>query len=435
MSLQNLNLIFDISVLAWSVKNNKAKTGVFRVVENLLFQFLKDPEINLYLTSSHGNIIDLRLYFKNENICISEDKLLIPKNANLFRDKMFLALNWTITKIERKNFPKVSKYLLNIYKFILSPFLFLIGLNSYLYQISNSYLNKNFIYHSPYLPLPNYITKSNISKVITIHDVVPLIYPDYFVGNKDHVVWKIIRDLNDDIKILTMSKYNKTDILKIKPDLFDSQIFITPWGATKSFYPITHSSSVTSLLEKYSLSPNKYILTVSTLEPRKNLKTVILSFVEFCKVEINFDIKLVIVGGKGWGISLDDLQSLYSENLADRILFLGFVSNEELNKIYSGAISFIFLSYYEGFGLPVLEAMQTGLPVICSNSSSLPEVVGDAGMLVDPDDIPMIVSKLSKLLKNKKLRETYKAKSIIQAKKFNWETTTYLTKIAYKSDL
>jgi glycosyltransferase involved in cell wall biosynthesis len=105
------------------------------------------------------------------------------------------------------------------------------------------------------------------------------------------------------------------------------------------------------------------------------------------------------------------------------------------NRCQLPAISFIFLSYYEGFGLPVLEAMQTGLPVICSNSSSLPEVVGDAGILVDPDDIPMIVSKLSKLLKNKKLRETYKAKSIIQAKKFNWETTTYLTKIAYKADL
>lgn len=176
-----MNLIFDISVLAWSIRSNKAKTGIFRVIENLFFQFLKDPEINLYLTSIHGNIEDLKVYLKKENIQISNDHLLIPKKPTKLKDKVFQIYLWTYGIIDKKGYPRLSKFLIIFHNLFVKFPLSFIGLRNYFYPIPEKYLSKTFTFHSTFLPIPKYIQNSKIHKVITIYDLISILHPEFFL--------------------------------------------------------------------------------------------------------------------------------------------------------------------------------------------------------------------------------------------------------------
>ncbi|MGE8720176.1 glycosyltransferase family 4 protein [Leptospira terpstrae] len=426
-----MNLIFDISVLAWSIRSNKAKTGIFRVIENLFFQFLKDPEINLYITSIHGNVADLNVYLKKENIQIPNDHLLIPQKPTKLKDKVFQIYLWTYGIIDKKEYPRLSKFLLIFHNLFVKFPLSFIGLRDYFYPIPEKYLSESFTFHSTFLPIPKYIQNSKIHKVITIYDLISLLHPEFFFGNQDKVVWKIIRDITTDTKVITISEHSKIDLLKANIGLNDHQIFVTPLASAKHFYRVSSNDKLASDLRMFHLIPGDYVLSVSTLEPRKNLKSTIHSFLQLIDLDSNPNLKLVLLGGKGWGENLDDIFSPYSESMKKRVVFLGFVPDESLASIYSGAKFFVYLSFYEGFGLPPLEAMQCGIPVLVSNNSSLPEVVGDAGLYADPYDLNSIKSGMKRLLNDAELRKSLSVAAEKRAKSFTWETTAKLTKEAY----
>ncbi len=163
--------------------------------------------------------------------------------------------------------------------------------------------------------------------------------------------------------------------------------------------------------------PNKFILGVGTLEPRKNLISLIRAFNKIS--HNNKSVHLVIAGGEGW-----KFKEIYKEAGDNpKIHFLGYVSQNELLALYNRAMMFVFPSLYEGFGIPPLEAMQCACPVISSNTSSLPEVVGKAALLVDPNSIDDIAEKIEMLIKNPELRSELERSSVYQAKKFSWSAT------------
>ncbi|MEL7571130.1 MAG: glycosyltransferase family 1 protein [Eubacteriaceae bacterium] len=173
-----------------------------------------------------------------------------------------------------------------------------------------------------------------------------------------------------------------------------------------------------------------YILTVSQISPRKNLDTLINAFA-LLKKNPSFLHKLVIVGNNGWLYS-----SIYEivkrEGLANEVIFTGVIPDNDLIAIYNMADLFIFPSLYEGFGLPVLEAMSCGLPVICSNTSSLPEVVGNAGILFPPKDIYSLVNAVLGLLENPWLYKDLRERGLIKASEYSWEfTAKQIIKIFY----
>ncbi|TGL90245.1 glycosyltransferase family 1 protein [Leptospira congkakensis] len=425
-----MKLIFDVSVLAWSVRSNKAKTGIFRVIENLLFQLLRDKEIELYLSSIHGNILDLKTYLKNSNIQISDDRLLVSKSANRFKDKLFQIYFWLYQQLDLKNYPRVSAVLLFLYSFS-RFFLSLIGLYGYFYPIPKRFLTDSFVFHSTFLPIPKYIQTSKINKVVTIYDLISIKYPEFFVGNKDDVVWKLIRDINPETKIITISDYSKKDLLSAELGLLDHQITVTPLAASKFFYQVESKDQLSKDLNQFHLSFGEYILSVATLEPRKNLKSTIRAFLQLPSLKSNSNLKLVLLGGKGWGENFEDIAGEFPALFQERILFLGFVPDEQLSSIYSGAKFFVYLSFYEGFGLPPLEAMQCGLPVLVSNVSSLPEVVGEAGLYANPYDLNSIIAGMENLLNDNDLRSSFSRRALERAKLFTWERTAKLTKETY----
>jgi glycosyltransferase involved in cell wall biosynthesis len=264
----------------------------------------------------------------------------------------------------------------------------------------------------------------SIRKLQVIHDLTPILFPHMFQKN-----WSLERagwnNITPEVCVLTDSKCTKIDLLHHFPDISESQVTVIPLGADEHFRPCTDKAKIESVLKKYDLPENTiYILSVATLEIRKNFDHVMRSFSVFIEKygEQFHNLKLILTGKKGW---LDKkIQTAYnqlSQKVKKRIIFTGYVDDIDLPFLYNGASCFCYMSLYEGFGLPPLEAMQSGTPVITSNTSSLPEVVGDAGIMLDPHDVDGLANTFMRVLADENLRKEMITKGLEQAKKFSWD--------------
>lgn len=421
-----MKVIFDISVLGWSIRDVRAKTGIFRVIENLLFHFIKDSEIDLYISAIHGNYSDVREYLSKENLMIDTDHMFFPKYQSVRLDNLFQRLNsieYGLTKIRPNYSNLLILYLFKILKFFVD-FLFF----EYRKSIPKKNRTKDYIFHSPFLPVPSYLTNSEIWTIVSIYDLIPVLYPEYFMGDDNHLIQKLVRTLHSKTRVLTISEHSRKDIISVVPAK-SSQTYLSYLAANKVFRKRQLDTEMLKILNKYGLEHSGYFVSVSTLEPRKNLKMIIESFLSLENDSDN--IKLVLVGAEGWGPSFDELRTKFGNGFDSKIKFLGFVPDSDLSYIYGGALFFVYMSFYEGFGLPPLEAMQCGLPVLCSNSSSLPEVIGDAGILVSPNDHQALMKNMALLISDYKIREELSLKSLRRAEFFTWEKTAKMVKEVY----
>ena len=253
--------------------------------------------------------------------------------------------------------------------------------------------------------------------VTTIHDLTPIKFPQAFekeaiVSFKRNLHWA----KRQAAFIIVDSKATEKDLIK---EGFDKgKIKVVYLGVSKKFKQIKDKKEIEKIKKKYGIKGD-YILSVGTLEPRKNIGRVIKSFSQLA----TRNSQLVLVGKQGWG---NQSKSQIS-NLKSQITFTGFVPDNDLPALYSGAKVFVYPSLYEGFGLPVLESMACGCPVITSNISSLPEIAGNAALLINPKNTKEIKKAMEKLLTNEKLRKKLIRKGLTQAKKFSWNKTTHQT--------
>ena len=240
--------------------------------------------------------------------------------------------------------------------------------------------------------------------VSTIHDLAEFVVPEKYSPKQAFIRRQIVKhQVKASNHIMTVSQYSKDDIC--------SRFHIKPESITVVY------NSVEAPDIKYFQKPEKYFLYVSEIERAKNLATLIKAY-SILPDEIKAEYKLYVVGKKG--NDYDNVISLINKNqIKDRVQFFGFVSDEELGKLYAHAYCFIFPSVFEGFGLPVLEAMAKATPVICSNSSSIPEVGGDAVLTFDPYDERMLSGQIVKLVKEDGLRDSMVHEGIERAKLFN----------------
>lgn len=209
--------------------------------------------------------------------------------------------------------------------------------------------------------------------------------------------------------IFTISQASKNDIIKIYK-VREDKVIVTYPGIKNQ------KSNMNEIKKKYEIEGD-YVLFVGTLQPRKNIVRLIEAF-----SRLKNDIKLVVVGKKGW-LYGDILEAPKKFNIENRVKFLDFVPDEDLPSFYKNAVCFVLPSLYEGFGLPVLEAMKYGCPVVTSNVSSLPEVGGDAALYVNPLDVNDIAKNIELIINNEKLRKELIEKGLMQVKKFSWEKT------------
>jgi glycosyltransferase involved in cell wall biosynthesis len=264
--------------------------------------------------------------------------------------------------------------------------------------------------------------------VLNLYDLTFLRYPQYVTAVVRTYRQRVQQCLEWTDLIITSAESSKQEIiefLKIPED----KIWVTPLASRYS-----HSAPEKKHDPKpSSLSDAPYILFVSTLEPRKNVRTLIKAF-NILKTSRKLDHQLVLVGQKGWqfGPIFDAIQA---SPWRDHIHHLGYLSDREVAACYSHADVFAYPSIYEGFGLPVLEAMTLGCPVVTSNTSSLPEVAGDAALLVTPTDAEELAAALERVIMDRSLRESLIEKGYRQASQFSWTRTAKLTLDAYRSIL
>ena len=283
------------------------------------------------------------------------------------------------------------------------------------------------------LHCPDYLIPPTLNKniVLTIHDLAFIRFPEF---NFDWFIKKYTGEVKKNAqiskKIIADSKSTKNDIVrffKIDP----AKVEVVYLAAANLFKKLLEKEKDISVLKKYKIN-KKYILSVGTIEPRKNFITLIKAF-NLIKHNIsNFDYKLVIAGQTGWKSEAtyeEKEKSPYRED----ILFTGRVPDQDLVQIYNQAELFVYPSLFEGFGLPPLEAMSCGLPVIASDTSSLKEVIGDAGILVTAGDESKLKKQILHVLENEEIKEELKGKSLIRAKKFSWEETARKTLEIYHS--
>lgn len=210
------------------------------------------------------------------------------------------------------------------------------------------------------------------------------------------------------------------------------RVFVTPLAASPELYfPEPDEAVIQEVKEKFNIPDGRYFLTLATVEKRKNLRMSMDCFREILKEPGCEDLSFVLVGTRGWKVKelLEEIDN--DPILQNRVVFTGFIPDQYLSAIYSGAEAFLYPSLYEGFGLPPLEAMQCGLPVIASNTSSLPEVVGDSGILVDPQDKDQICQAMMTLLEDRAMRADYVQKGLARAAGFSWQRCAEQTVSGY----
>jgi glycosyltransferase involved in cell wall biosynthesis len=211
--------------------------------------------------------------------------------------------------------------------------------------------------------------------------------------------------------------------------------FVTPLAAASHFYYVSDPIQILKVRHKYQIPEGKYFLSLAThLAPHKNLDYLIRCFKKLIFEHPYLDIYLVLAGSKRNSLELDiNTDGCNNPQLDSKIIYTGYIVDDDLSALYSGASAFVFPSLYEGFGLPPLEAMQCGTPVITSNVTSLPEVVGDAGIMINPHDEDQLCHAMLKILKNPELAQDFRSMGLSRAKEFSWSRCAANTVEVYKT--
>lgn len=272
----------------------------------------------------------------------------------------------------------------------------------------------------------------HIPWLVTVYDLSFKLFPQSFnPANRIYLTWAVRDAVRRADRIIAISESTKRDLVA----LFGAdplKISVVHAGVDSSFSPAVEQDGLQRLISRYSLT-QPIVLFVGTIEPRKNLVHLIKAF-KLAKLSGNLPHRLVLVGARGWMDAEVD-QVIAQEHLTDSVQFTGFVPPDELPYWYHAAQVFVYPSLYEGFGLPILEAMASGVPVIGSNVSSIPEVVGDAGFLVPPKDEQALADAIVRLAKDEDQRREFAKRGLKRSSSFTWEHTANRTVEVYRTML
>lgn len=272
------------------------------------------------------------------------------------------------------------------------------------------------IYHSPDFALPP--LSKRVRKVVTVHDLAFLEHPEYAVPSLAAYLKKVVPEAVAAADVVATVSHEVGRTLKEHFQTPDEKLTVVPNGINAHFRRISDPVLLNATRYKFGLK-QPLVLGVGTLEPRKNHKGLIKAFYEAQKKK-NGPAMLAIAGGEGW--LYEETRELVARlKIGHKVRFLGRVSDFELVTLYSLADVFAFPSFFEGFGIPPVEAMACGAPVITSNTSSLPEVAGDAALLVDPHDTNALANAIHRVLGDEQLREGLRLKGYQRARLFTWE--------------
>ncbi len=273
------------------------------------------------------------------------------------------------------------------------------------------------IFHFPDFVLP---PVRNGHRVVTVHDLSFLLHPEYadegLRSYLERTVPKSVRSAD----FVVVDSANTLNELVCLMDADPARVEVVYPAVSDHFQPVEYGEKLETVRKKYNLH-YPFILNQNVIEPRKNLPRLIQAYARLRK-DLEIPHRLVIGGGLGWMYE-SVFQTVEELNLGEEVIFLGYVPDADLPALYSLAEVFVYPSIYEGFGIPALEAMACGTPVVTSNSSSLPEAVGDAGLTVKPTDVDGIAEAIAQILMNRTLRADLRRRGLERAKLFTWRAS------------
>jgi glycosyltransferase involved in cell wall biosynthesis len=411
---EKINILFDskifIEALFTATTN---RSGIYFVAWNILQIMQKNINFNITFTypSEYENLPYLKkikkipffLQYKFINVELDTTEITIKQKIEKHKKNM--------------NFIKMIYNYLRLIKFKKN--------NKNIYKINKKIIDNTKIYISPYFVIPQSILKQeHIKKFYILYDAIPIIFPES--ASPNHT--EIVNSFNKDIYSFCISQSCKDDFLKYCGDKLDAnKMFVTYIATNQHYIPKYDKQELLKTLKKYGIKHNpndKYLFSLCNFEPRKNLIFTITCFLKFI-IKHNINDLYFYLGGNIY----KQFKTTFAKTLekADKfkhkIKLLGYLDDADTNILYSNSLFFTFLSQYEGFGMPPLEAMQSGTPVITSNNSSLPEVVGDAAIMIDYDDEEQCIKSFEDLYFNEDLRKHYIEKGLERAKLFTWEKT------------
>ncbi len=401
-------LIFDASVIAENIDGKRSgRSGIYFTAYNILKKLVESNQFDVSIYSEMGSI-DFVNFIKQE----------FNGNVDIYFSNKYGLFLLKMVELDKKLRAKrlnILKLLLNV--FVRKPVRFL------------GKKNATQVFDIAFSPVRVFFETIDADKsYVLLHDTIPLLLPEYFpaMGQKKHWFYKLTQYIKarPNCKYFANSVATKNDfvrLLNMNPD----DITVTPLAANDNFYHVTDDKKIAAARAKYNIpTEKKYVFSLCTLEPRKNLIRAVKTFIEFIKRN-NVDDIVFVLGGAHWDEFIGKLETEIDDlgKYKDKIIRAGYIDDEDLAPLYSGAEFFVYTSQYEGFGLPPLEAMQCGCPVITSNNSSLPEVVGDAGVMIDWDNDEQHIVAYENYYNNPKLRDDMRARGLARAKQFSWDKT------------
>lgn len=428
--VEKVNILFDFDVIYQGFLQRKGQGGVFWTEYRILDEFYRSykDKFNFYVCCSCTKDVYYNEILKKFPIFKPFEFIDIYSMNKLNINKLNFYIKYLRyqNKLEENSIKKIftNLYVLSL-KFIKIFFPKKVKCDCDLskFNIFQSFLGTTGV--------PEIINKQNIKKYAFLYDVLPVSNPEYFF--KPNVYKKSIKSfsrkietLSKDTTIFIDSIHAKDEFLKYFPQYKENKTEVIYLGVdTNKYFKIDEKSIDKEILSKYKIPQNTpYILSLSSLNKRKNLPFLIESFVDFLEKHPEIkDLNLVLAGPKGW--LFDDIFSTIknANKYKDRIILTGFVDDDDISMIYNLAYAFVCPSVAEGFGLPVLEAMACGIPVLSSNLTSLPEVYGDSALSFNPYNKEELIECIEKIYNSKDLREDLVAKGLNRVKDFTWENT------------
>ena len=405
-----MKIVVDVSVIGLAQLFETARTGIYRVISSLSKELLGRDELAIYFSSLSSIQVNRLTEGYFEELKLGHRSF--PKNVV---EKILMSLGNGDNEVARESIVHKIYSRLNRISLI------------------NRLGREADIFHSMYAMLPSLNSDKKTQKILTIYDLIPLLYPEFFEEGFVDEFKPIVESFSPTQDfVFTISESTKRDICTYF-NMAPERIFVTPLAASPElYYPETDPQVISAVQKRYEIPEGRYFLTLATVEKRKNLATSIQCFRQVLNEPGCNDLNFILAGTKGWKVKqlLEEIDN--DPVLRNKVIFTGYIHDEDLSALYSGAEGFLYPSLYEGFGLPPLEAMQCGVPVITSDNSSLPEVVGDAGFLVNPLDTDQICQAMLALLKDSELREMYVNKGLERATYFTWERCADLTVTGYQ---
>jgi glycosyltransferase involved in cell wall biosynthesis len=289
------------------------------------------------------------------------------------------------------------------------------------------------VFHCPHWIVPPADRTRRVPRVFTVYDLIPIVRPEFVDPPHAEYFEQLLSriDIERDW-VVCISEFTRMEFCE-RTGMSLDRVKVAPLAAEDFFRPVTDSDLIASTRARYGIPEGEYFLCLAAPQPRKNLAHLIHSFFRLLDEQQLPDTTLVLAGSKGQGWMYDEIfaAAASSERHRSRFIFTDFVAEEDLAPLYSGAVAFVYPSLYEGFGLPALEAMACGTPVITSNTTSLPEVAGDAAVLVSPTDPDELCDAMTTVLLDQSLRGELRARGRARATQFSWKRCADITAEVY----